>query len=106
MKLIDNLKIQLTRIGATLDPDCDYTLNCDAPKGYVWRANGCTCISIHYATNRQSWLAKALQDDGLPRLKMGLEKVTDIEQLNAIQHDLGDDNWKADDNAPNIINWD
>ena len=103
MKAIERLKAQLEKIGATLDPATDYTLNCDTPSGYVWRANGCTCIAIHYATNRQSWLVQALREDGLPRLRMGLVKVTDERELAGWRHDLDDDTWGAPADAPGFI---
>ena len=105
MKMINDLRKQLESIGATLDPDTDWTLNCDAPSGYVWTANGCCCIAIQYATNRQTWLAQALREDGLPRLKMGLDKVTDPEEIEAKRHELDDDTWGAPADAPDRIEW-
>jgi hypothetical protein len=106
MKLINNLRKQLATIGASLDDTSnEHALNCDAPSGYVWRANGCTCITIHFATNRQSWLAQAIREDGLPQLKMGLVKVTDPEEIEAMRHDLDDDSWGAPMEAPARIEW-
>ena len=104
MKMINDLRKQLESIGATLDPNTDYTLKCDAPSGYVWRANGTTCLSIHYATNRQTWLAEELRRE-LPNLKMGLEKVTDEEQLTEHRWNLGEDSWGAPADAPDRIEW-
>lgn len=105
MKLIDQLERDLARVGASLDPDRDWTLNCDAPCGYVWAANGCRTITIQWATNRQTWLVDALKNDGLPRLRMGLRKVTDQTELAAMRHDLGDDTWGAPAGAPETIEW-
>lgn len=106
MKLIEQLRKQLEKIGATLDDTSnEQTLNCDAPSGYVWRANGCCCIAIQFATNRQTWLAQALREDGLPRLKMGLKKVTDPEEVAAKRHELDDDTWGAPADAPDRIEW-
>lgn len=103
-RLIESLRQRLARVGATLDDkSSDCTLSCDAPSGYTWRANGCTCIAIHFATSRQSWLAQAIREDGLPRLKMGLQKVTDPAELAAIRHELDDDNWGAPEGAPERI---
>lgn len=106
MKMIEELKTKLAKVGATLDEDCmGTTLNCDAPSGYVWNANGCSCLAIQYATNRQTWLAEALRTDGYPRLSMGLDKVTDAEGLAAMRNDLDDENWGAPVDAPNRIEW-
>lgn len=106
MKLIEQLKSKLAVVGAALDEqNMDTTLNCDAPSGYVWVANGCHCLAIQYATNRQTWLAQALREDGYPRLKMGLEKITDEKEIAAFRHDLDDDTWGAPDNAPERIEW-
>lgn len=108
MKAIDNLRAQLARIGATLD-DTPYSLHCDAPQGYVWRANGETGYSIHYASNSQSWLTAALKEE-LPALKMGLRKCTPEETIEInFSHGLGGEGeepaWIAPDDAPSEINW-
>lgn len=104
MKLVNQLRAKLESIGASLE-ETDYTLHCDAPSGYVWRANGCACIAIHYATNRQTWLADAIRNDGLPRLSLGLEKVTAPADIEAHRYELGDDTWGAPDSAPDKIAW-
>jgi len=103
--MIERLGKQLEQIGATLDSNRDFTLNCEAPSGYVWRANGCTAIAILFATNSQTWLAQALREDGLPRLRMGLCKVTDPEEITAHRHELDDDTWGAPADAPDKIAW-
>lgn len=103
MKAIEQLRAKLARVGATLEDD-GYALHCDAPAGYTWRANGCRCISIHYATNAQQWLVKAIRED-MDRLQMGLDKVTDPEELAMHQHEIDDDNWKAAPEAPERIEW-
>ena len=106
MKMIERLRDQLRQIGATLDDTSnEYALCCDAPSGYVWRANGCASIAIHFATNREAWLSLAIKEDGLPRLRMGLKKVTRQQQIAEMRHLLGDDTWGAAENAPEIINW-
>lgn len=106
MKLIEQLRAQLESIGASLDDkSCEGTLNCDAPSGYVWRANGCTCIAIQWANHSQSWLSKALKEDGLPRLRMGLSKVTDAKEIAETRHLLDDDSWGASIEAPETIAW-
>ncbi len=105
MKAIDKLEAQLNKIGATLDrANADYTLNCDAPKGYVWRANGATNLAIHYATNQQTWLVEAIKEE-MPALKMGLEKVVWPEEIKRIQWELGEDDWGAPEDAPMVIEW-
>lgn len=102
--MIDDLRAKLAAVNATLDAG-DYTLNCDAPSGYIWVANSGHTIAIHYATNSQSWLAKAIREDGLPRLKMGLMKVIDPDTIEAMRHDLDDDTWGAPMDAPEWIKW-
>ena len=104
MKMINDLRKQLESIGATLDPNTDYTLNCDAPSGYVWRANRTPTLAIHYATNHQTWLAQAIREE-TPNLKMGLEKVTDEKELAEHRWNLGDDSWGAPADAPDRIEW-
>jgi hypothetical protein len=101
MKAIEQLRERLALIGATLD-DGEYSLHCDAPKGYIWRANGTPTLSIHYATNSQSWLVEAIRME-MPNLKMGLEKVTDPAELAEIRHNQDDDTWGAPENAPERI---
>lgn len=103
MKAIEQLKAKLERIGATLDPDCDYTLNCDAPRGYVWVATGSPTLAIHYATNSQSWLTQALREE-MPNLKMGL-RLADAEELADARHNNDDDSWGAPDGSPERIAW-
>ncbi len=103
MKLIESIRRRLASIGGTLD-DGEYTLNLDAPSGYVWRANGEPNYPIHYATNSQSWLAKALREEA-DALNMGLEKVTDAKRLEEIQWNLGDDDWIAAPDAPMTLEW-
>lgn len=103
MKLIEQLREQLRKVGAKLD-DGDYALHCDAPSGYVWLANGMPSFTIHYATNRQTWLAQAIKEE-MPNLKMGLEKVTDETELKEHRHNLDDDTWGAKLEAPQRIEW-
>lgn len=103
--MIDELERKLKSVGASLDPDRDWTLNCDAPSGYVWRANGCHTLAIQWATNQQTWLSEALKKDGYPRLAMGLDKVTDAGVIEMHRHELDDDTWGAAADAPNRIEW-
>lgn len=104
-KTIERLKDILNKIGATLDESTmDYCLTIDAPKGYVWKANGETSYPIHYATTRQAWLIQALKME-MPNLKMGLEKVTDPKEIERIRWDKDEDNWGAPPNAPDFIPW-
>ena len=69
------------------------------------RATETCCLAIQYATNRETWLAQALREDGLPRLKMGLDKVTDPEEIAMHRHELDDDTWGAPADAPDRIEW-
>lgn len=103
MKAIERLKRQLQSIGAALD-EGDYTLTCDAPSGYVWRANGCCALPIHYATNSQTWLVEAIKGE-MPGLKMGLLKVTGPEDIAEKRHELDDDSWGAPADAPAALAW-
>lgn len=105
MKVIELLKSKLALIGATLDEGDGYVLNCDAPSGYVWRATGCHAVPIQCATNCQTWFSKAIREEMKDRLAMGLQKVTDAEELAAFRHDLGDDAWGAPTDAPDYIPW-
>ena len=101
MKLINDLRLQLNAVGASLEDD-GYTLHCDAPGGYEWVDNGCTCVCIHYASNAQTWLADALRNDGMRRLHLGLRKVAQAD-LAEHRHNLGDDSWGAPEGAPEFI---
>lgn len=74
LKVVMELKRKLESIGATLDYGDGYVLNCDAPSGYVWAANGCHAIPIQCASNSQSWYAKAISEEYKDRLAMGLKK--------------------------------
>ena len=103
MKAIKKLRTELEAVGAKLD-EYDYSLCCDAPKGYVWRANSEPCISIQFGAHGQTWLTDALKD-GYSRLKMGLEKVTDEKELKEIQFSLDDDSWIAEVNSPEFISF-
>lgn len=103
MKVIFKLRQQLASMGATLDVS-DYSLNCDAPIGYVWTANGCCAYSIPYATNSQQWLSEAIRAE-MPSLKLGLRKVTDPDEIAEKRFELGDDEWGAPENAPDVIKW-
>ena len=105
MKCIELLREELVKVGATLDEGAGYTLCCDAPSGYQWVANDNHCIAIQGATNSQTWFAKAIKEDGLPRLKLGLQKVTDPEEIAAFRHDLDDATWGAPADAPDFIPW-
>lgn len=103
VKAIEQLRAKLKSIGASLDDTSDYTLQCDAPAGYVWASIDCMAYPIHYATNSQSWLAQAIRDE-LPSLKMGLRKVTG-DELAECKHLQGDDQWQAGPDAPDFIAW-
>ncbi len=78
--------------GVSVDDSGGYSIHFDAPDGYVWKANGETGMSIHYATNSQSWFSEALKQewDGLA---MGMEKETNPKRIAEIRHGLGDDTW-------------
>lgn len=95
-QLIDNLRSRLSSVGATLD-DTDYSLHCDAPMGYVWKANDLTSFTIHYATNSQSWLAKAIKEE-MPSLKMGLRLAT-AEEKEEIKYSHDIESYDASKNA-------
>lgn len=105
MKVIDSLRAKLESIGATLDEGAGYVLCCDAPKGYVWKANEMPCVSIQCATNSQSWYAEAIRDEERLQLSMGLKKVTNEAELKSIQWDIDDDSWCANADAPDFIAW-
>lgn len=104
MKAIEELKRKLAAVGATLDENYSYDLNCDAPSGYVWAANGCRCLCIQWATNSQTWLIKALKE-AQADFEMGLVKVTDPEAIASHRWDMDDDTWGAPADAPNKIEW-
>lgn len=93
-------------MGGTLDyNEQENSFSMDTPSGYVWRANGCTCIAVQWANNHgQTWMEKALKDDA-DRWEMGMEKVTDPAELKRIRWELGEDEWGAADEAPERIEW-
>ena len=91
MKAIEKLQRQLEEVGASLD-EYDFFVNCDAPSGYVWVANGETNIPIHFGAHGQTWLTVALKD-GYSRLNMGLEKVEDDARIEEIRFGLDNDDW-------------
>jgi len=99
--MIEHLRQRLAPAGVTLDVT-PYSIHCDAPVGYIWRATGLPSLTIHYATNSQTWLAKELRA-AEPELKMGLLKVIDPAELKEHQWNLGEDNWQAPADAPNRI---
>ena len=102
-KIIDDLRTKITAIGGTLDAG-DYSLHLDAPAGYVWRANGMPSLSIHYATNSESWLTQAVRAER-DNLHMGLQRETDEARLAEIRWDLGEDDWDAAPDAPARLEW-
>ena len=104
MKTLDTLRKTLGRIGATLDTHADNFVVCDAPSGYVWRANGNTSLTIQYRNNCQSWLSHAIRDE-LPNLRMGLVKVANPARIEEIRYSLDDDSWGAPPSAPDRIAW-
>jgi hypothetical protein len=103
MKAIEQLRQKLTAIGATLDDSGGYALHCDAPRGYVWSANGNAGLTIHYATNQQSWLAQAIRDE-MPALRMGL-RLADEAEREQVEWSNDDGPWIASDDAPASIPW-
>jgi len=103
MKAIDRLRSQLESIGATIDDSGGYSLHCDAPRGYVWCANGMVGYSIHYATNSQQWLTQALREE-MPALKMGL-RLANADEQKDIEWNNDDGPWIAADGAPEKIEW-
>lgn len=101
MKAIEQLRTKLAAIGATLDDSGGYSLHCDAPRGYVWVANGMVGISIHYASNHQTWLAKAIREE-MPAFRMGLRLADEKEQVE-IEYNNDDGPWIAPDGAAEMI---
>lgn len=104
MKCIEQLKIAAATVGATLDENTDYSLNLDAPSGYVWIANRCTCIHEQAATNSQSWYSQAVKSV-IESASMGLMKVTDPKEIAEMRHLLDDDSWGAAGDAPDKLEW-
>lgn len=101
MKLINQLRERMTRIGGKLDEYDDFFC-LDAPSGYVWACNGNTSVSIRFANSGQTWLADAIKTE-MPNLNMGLELVTDPIRIEQIRYDLDDDTWGAKSDAPATI---
>jgi len=97
MKAIETLRGWLKeKFGADLDWN-DISVFCEAPDGHVWRANNLPTLTIHYATNRESWLCQAIKEEK-KNLEMGIRKVTDPAELEQIRFDLDDDNWGREAN--------
>ena len=68
----------LAKYGATLDTESEEcNLNVDAPKGKVFKANGCHTIVEPFANNGgQSWKSEAYSE-AAQRVSMGLEDCPD-----------------------------
>lgn len=99
---------KLESIGGSLDRG-DYTHHADAPLGYVWSANGATSLTIHYASNSQTWLKEALSD-AESRAKLGLrkctpEETTEINHLHARGEEGEEPSWQAPAESPERIAW-
>ena len=61
--------------GATLDQNTiAFDFHVDAPEGYVWRANGCACLTAPHNSYRQSHRGEAYADL-IDRMRMGLDKA-------------------------------
>lgn len=103
MKMIETLRAELAAMGATLDDSGGYSLHCDAPRGYVWNANGMVGFSIHYATNSESWLAEAIRAEK-PALRMGLRLA---DEAGRVEIEWNNDNgpWVPVPGAPERIEW-
>lgn len=104
MGIKEELKYKIESLGGTLDFN-DYSIHVDAPHGYVWKANHTPTISIHYATNSESWLVEAYRYE-LTNLKMGLRKATQ-EELVEIRWNNEDDYLPKDlpAEAPETLEW-
>lgn len=102
MKAINQLRTKLQSMGASLDDSSGYTLYCDAAPGYVWASTGNAQVTIHYATNSQSWLVKAIKD-AMDDLGGGLRLASD-EEREQIEWN-NDEEWKAPAGAPATISW-
>lgn len=101
MKAIKELRSKLESIGATLDAG-DFSLHCDAPKGYVWASSGQVGLSIHYASGRQSWLIQAIKEE-MPSLKMGLRLADEKERSEAEWNN--EEPWDAPEGSDETIDW-
>lgn len=106
-KCIALLMEKAKQVGAEID---GYSLRnggmiiLDAPKGYVWRANGNTSISEIYEVRGHTWLTQACRF--IERsASMGLDKVTSPEELQRIRHARDDDSWAAPADAPEKLVW-
>lgn len=66
--------------GATLDQETiQFDFHVDAPRGFVWKASGCHCLTAPHANEQgQSWKREAY-DDLIDRMKMGLEPCGDAD---------------------------
>jgi hypothetical protein len=63
----------LAEFGATLDTECEfYDLNIDAPKGKVFKDNGCHCICEPFRNIGESWKAQAYST-AAARVELGTE---------------------------------
>lgn len=102
MKCVEKLRAKLEVMGASLD-DGEFTLICDAPAGYVWRANGCRGLYVQCANGSQTWIAKAAAE-AEEEARLGLDKVTEPEAIAMHSEETGED-WKAAPDAPEFIAW-
>lgn len=70
-----HLQQYLASVGATWDDD-GMSIDCIAPSGKAWAANGLWYYSIRYkdAETGQSWLRAAIRSE-LPELKLGFYDI-------------------------------
>lgn len=89
----------LQSMGCTAD-DSGYSFHCDAPVGYVWVANDLGTLSIHYATNSESWWGEEIVRE-LPALRMGL-RLANEDEIAELSHS-NDKEWVAPAGSPQTI---
>jgi hypothetical protein len=105
MTIIEKLESDLAKVGATLDTNSQWHIYADAPSGYVWRASGTRCLTATI----ENQFGQRFHRDGIndirERVVMGLDKITDQEEIDEHRYDTGEDDWGAPEDAPEFIAW-
>jgi len=104
LKCIEKVKAMAESAGATVDLQSVNRgfLNIDAPKGYLWAANGCSAINVTGESSMfsMSYWTRAC-NEAMSDMREGLRKC-DAEEVERLSYDL-DEDWTPAADAPEFI---
>lgn len=102
MKCIEELKALAESVGAEVDKDTLESghVAVDAPRGYVWDANGCASLYATASVRKQTFWVDACKDI-VDQMRYGLSKC-DPETSASIEYER-DEPWTASPDAPATI---